>query len=64
MHFTHLFDFIEVHDEAPLISMVFLDAFSTENGQVIGAIEVLDSLIMLVAEKAINNLFIFKVDIS
>jgi len=44
--------------------MVFLDAFSTENGQVIGAIEVLDSLIMLVAEKAINNLFIFKVDIS
>ena len=50
MHLTHLFDFIEVHNKTALISMVFLDALSAEDRQMIRTIEVLHPLIMLVAQ--------------
>lgn len=32
MHFSHLFNFVEVNHKAAFVSMVFLDAFPAENG--------------------------------
>ena len=42
VHFPHLLDFVQVHYEASLISMVLLDAFATENGEVVRTIKVLN----------------------
>ena len=35
MHLPHLFDFVEVDHKAPLVCMVFLDALSTEDGEMV-----------------------------
>jgi hypothetical protein len=44
--------------------MVLFNALSAENGQVVGAVEVLDPLFMILTQQAVNTLFIFKIDIS
>lgn len=64
MHFPHLLDLIQVDNETALISVVLLDALPTENSEMVGAVEVLHSLIMLVAQETIDAVFVFKVDIS
>lgn len=63
MHFTHLLDFVEVDHETALISVVLFDTLPTEDSKMVGAVEVLDPLIMLVAQKAIDAILIFEVDI-
>lgn len=64
VHFAHLLDLVQVHHEAPLVSVILFDALSTEDGQVIGAVEVLDPLVMPVAKQAVDTLLIFKVYVS
>ena len=44
--------------------MILLDAFPAEHCKVVGAIEVLNSLVMLIAKQAINYIFIFEINIS
>jgi len=44
--------------------MVFLDAFPTEDREMVRAVKVLDSLIMLVAQETVDALLVFEVNIS
>ena len=44
--------------------MVLLNALSAKNGKVVGAVKVLHSLVVFVAQKAIDALFVFKIDVS
>ena len=64
MHLPHLFNFIKIYNKTALISMIFLNAFSAKNSKMIGAIKVLDPLVMLITQKTIDALFVFKVDVS
>ena len=64
VHFAHLLDLIKIHDEALLISVVLLYAFSAKYRQMVGAIEMLHSLVMLIAQKTVDTLIIFKIDIT
>lgn len=63
VHFTHLLDLIQVHNEATLVRMVFLDALAAKYREVVGAIEVLHALIVLIAQQAVDALFVLKVNI-
>ena len=64
MHFPHFLNLIQVHNEAALVRMVLLDAFTAEYGQMVRAVEVLHSLVMLLANQAINTLLIFKIYVT
>ena len=64
VHFAHLFEFIQVDYEASFIGVVLLDAFAAKNGEVVGAVEVLDSLVMLLTEQTVNALLVLKIDVS
>ena len=64
VHFAHLLDFVQVHNEASLVGMVLLDAFTTENGEVVRAVEVLDPLVMLLAQQTVDTIFILEIDVS
>jgi len=44
--------------------VVLLDALSAKHSQVVRAVEVLHSLVVLVAQQTVDAVFIFKVDIS
>lgn len=44
--------------------MVFLDALSAEDGEVVGAVEVLDTLVMSFAQQALDAFFVFEIDVS
>jgi len=35
MHFSHLFDLVQINNETPLVGVVFLDALPAENSEVI-----------------------------
>ena len=63
MHLPHLLDLIQVYNEAALVRVVFLDALSTKYSQMVGAIEMLNSLIMLVTKEAFNYTVIFEINI-
>lgn len=43
--------------------MVLLNALSAENGQMIRAVKMLYSLVVLVAQKTVNTLLVFKIDV-
>lgn len=43
--------------------MVLLDAFSTEDGEMVGTVEMLDPLVMFVAKQTLYTIFVFKVDV-
>lgn len=64
MHLPHFLDFVKVYDEASFVSVILLNAFPTKHGEVVGAVEVLDSLVMLVTEETVDAFFIFEVDVS
>jgi hypothetical protein len=64
MHFTHLFYFVKIDNKTALIGMILFDAFTAENGQMVGTIKVLDPLIMLIAKEAVNALLFLKIDVS
>jgi len=63
VHFSHLLDLVEVNHKAAFVSMVFLDAFSAEHGQVVGAVKVLDALVVSLAQQAVNAVFVLEVDV-
>ena len=64
MHFSHLLNLVEVDNETALISVVLLNTLSTEHSEMIGAVEVLHSLIMLVTQQAVDAIFVFEVYIA
>ena len=64
MHLSHFLDLEEIHHEAPLICMILLDALSTENGQMVRAVKVLHSLVMLITQEALCTIFILEVYVS
>jgi hypothetical protein len=64
VHLSHFFNFVQVNNKASLVGMVFLNAFSAEDCQMVGAVEVLHSLVVLVAKQTVDALFILKIDIS
>lgn len=64
VQFPHLFDLVEVDNEALLVSVVLLDAFPAEDGQVVRAVEMLDSLVVLVAEQALDAVLVLKVQVA
>ena len=64
MHFSHFLDLIEIYHKAPLISMILLDALSTEDSEVIRAIEMLHSLVVLVTQQTLYAVLVFKIDVT
>lgn len=64
MHFAHLFNFIKINNKAPLISVVLLDAFPAEHGQMIRTIEMLNPLVMLFTKKTVDTRLVFEVNVS
>ena len=46
LQLAHPLDFVEVDDETLFVSMVWFDALATKNRQMVGAVEVLDSLLV------------------
>ena len=64
VHLPHFFDFIKINDKASLISMIFLDTFSTKHSQMIRTVKMLNSLIMLITQQAIYHILVFEIDIS
>ena len=44
--------------------MIFFNALSTENSEMIWTVEMLYPLIVLIAKKALNTVFIFEIQIS
>lgn len=63
VHLAHLFNFIEIDDEAAFVSMVLLDALAAEHSEVVGAVKVLHALVVLVAQQAVDALLVFEVDV-
>ena len=64
MHLAHFLNLVKVDDEAPLIRVVLLDAFAAEHGEMVRAVEVLDALIVFLAEQAVDAFLVFEVDIA
>ena len=64
MHLPHFLNFVEIHHKAPFISVVFLDALPAKQSEVVRTIEVLHSLVMLIAEQALNALFVLEINVS
>jgi hypothetical protein len=61
---AHLLDLIEVHHEALLIGVVFLDALPAEDRVVIGAVEVLHPVVVTFADQTLDALLVLEVDVS
>jgi len=50
LHGSHLLDLVEVHDEAGVHVVQVFDALTAENARVLTAIEMSNSLVMIVAQ--------------
>ena len=59
LELPHALNFIEIYHKTFIVSVVGLDALSTEHSQVIGAVEVLHSFIMNLAHLVRERLFVF-----
>lgn len=64
MHLAHFLDLVEVDNEAGFVSVVLLDAFPTENCQVVRAVKMLYSLVVLLAYQTVYALLVLKINIS
>ena len=64
VHFAHLFNLIQIDHEAPLVRVVLLDALSTEHRSMVTAIEVLNALIMTLAQQRLNALLVLEIEHS
>ena len=64
VHLAHLLNLVQVDNEATFIRVVLFNALTAEDGPVVGAVKVLDALIVPLAEKAVDALFVFEVDIA
>jgi hypothetical protein len=49
LEFPHLFNFVEINDEALFEVMKVFDALATKNRGVLRAVEMLDTLVVLLA---------------
>jgi hypothetical protein len=63
VHLAHLLNFVEVNNKASLVSVVFFDALTAKDSEVIGAIEVLHSLLVFITKKTVDAIIVFKVDV-
>lgn len=57
LELAHLFDFVEINDEAGLRVVDVLDALAAKDGRMLRTVEVLDSLVVLLAQVR-GNLFV------
>ena len=64
MHLAHFLNLVKVNHKASFIGVVLLDAFSTKDGLVVRAIEVLHSLLVLLAEQTVDAFLIVVVNVS
>jgi len=54
LEFTHFFDFIQVHYKALLHVVELANTFSAKDRRVLRAVEVLDALVVLLAQVRLN----------
>lgn len=71
LQFAHALDLIQINHEAGIVRVMQSDALSAEHGQVIWAIEVLHTILMLTAELLLQSILVvlacttlFKVEVS
>ena len=64
VHLAHLFDLIEVDDEALFICMVFLNTLSAKDCEMIRAVEMLYALVVTFALEAVHAGVVLIVDLS
>lgn len=64
MHLAHLLNLVKIYDEASLLVVVLFDALSAKHRVVVGAVEVLHSLLVHIAKEAVDAFFVFKVNVS
>lgn len=64
LEFAHFLDFVEVHNEAALLSVEVLDAFATEDSAVVAAVEVRDSLAVVATELILKRGVVVVVEIN
>lgn len=64
MHLPHFLDLVKIDNKTSFIGVVLLDALSTEYGQMIRTIKVLNSLIMLLTQQAFDTILIFKIYVT
>jgi hypothetical protein len=64
MHFAHLFNFVKIDNEASLVVMIFLDTLTTKHCQMVRAVEVLDSLLVFLAQQTVDAHFVFEIYVS
>ena len=57
-------DFVEVDHEAGVVRVVQLDALATKNSEVVRAVEVLNSIRVLLAQLFAEVFFIFLIEIE
>ena len=63
VHLPHLLYFVKIDYKAAFVRMVFLNALSAENGEVVRAVKVLDPLVVLFANQAIQAFLVLEVDV-
>jgi hypothetical protein len=61
---SHLLDLVQVYHEALLVCVLLLDALSAEDGEMVGAVEVLHSLLVVVANFGLQILFILFIELN
>ena len=64
LELPHALNLVQVHHEALLVAVVGLDALSAENGQVVRTVEVLHSLLMLLAHLLLERCLIVVVEVK
>ena len=64
LELPHALNFVEIHHEAFIVSVVGLDALSAEHSQVIGAVEVFHAFIMNLAHLVRERLFVFILEVE
>lgn len=65
LQLSHLFDFVKIYNVASLHVVEILDALTTEDGRVLAAVKVFDSLLMLMTEVGLQiSLIIFVIFVN
>ena len=63
MHFPHFLNFIKVHNKAPFVCMILFDTLPAKHSQMVGAVEMLNPLVMFVTQQTLYTIFVFKIDV-
>ena len=64
MHFSHLLYLVKIDHKAPFVSVVFFDTLPAEDSVMVGAVEVLDSLVVPLTKKTLDNILVLKIKLS